>query len=413
MTPEGQLHSIIELVEKIQLQQQKPADAVMQSYFRNRRYIGSSDRRAIGDNVYGVLRHYHGLQGALTLTTPRLLVFAYYLLVKKCPLNEVEQMAGQGYGPSPLTDDELLFLSQLKTYNPFAMPKWLEEAINNPELIESLHAQAPVDIRINSLKNTRDTVLTSLIAEGFDAIPTPLSPVGIRLEKRQPLHTHDLWKDGTLEVQDEASQVVGLLCEAKPGAQVLDYCAGAGGKSLSIAAAMQNKGNLILSDIHPHRLQRAKERLRRAGVTTYQLKDINQDSSWFKRQHRRFDRVLVDAPCTGTGTLRRNPDLKNRLTRTDLEELSALQRKILGNAQQFVKPEGRLIYATCSVLPAENDLQVAWFLNAHPEFEAIPVANVWKQVIDTTCPFNSDTAQFLPNIHGTDGFFISIFKRVK
>ena len=203
-------------------------------------------------------------------------------------------MTGQGYGPHPLSDDELLFLSQLKTYNPFSMPKWLEEAIDDPQLIASLHEQAPVDIRINSIKNTRDAILKQLIAEEFDAISTPLSPVGIRLGKRQPLHTHDLWKYGTLEVQDEASQIVGLLCAAQPGMQVLDYCAGAGGKSLSIAANMQNKGNLILSDIHPHRLQRAKERLRRAGITNYQLKDINQDNTWFKRQQNRFDRVLVE-----------------------------------------------------------------------------------------------------------------------
>ncbi len=411
MTPAGQLASIIELVEKIQLLPQKPADSVMQSYFRNRRYIGSSDRRAIGDSVYGVLRHYLGLKNALTVTSERLLVFAYYLLVQKTTLSELEQLVGHGYGPAPLSENELLFLSELKNYNPFAMPKWLEEAINNQQLIESLHEQAPFDIRINSLKNTRDVVLKELIAEGFDATETPLSPVGIRLGKRQPLNTHNLWKDGTLEVQDEASQIVGLLCDAKPSMQVLDYCAGAGGKSLSMAASMQNKGNLILCDIHQHRLQRAKERLRRAGVTTYQLKDINQDNSWFKRQQNRFDRVLVDAPCTGTGTLRRNPDLKNRLERSDLEELSALQRKILEQAQKFVKPDGRLIYATCSVLPAENELQAEWFLNTFSEFEAIPVKEIWQQVIVTNCPFTSDTAQFFPHTHGTDGFFVSIFKR--
>lgn len=411
MTPAGQLASIIELVEKIQLHPQKPADSVMQSYFRNRRYIGSSDRRAIGDKVYGVLRHYLGLKNALTVTSERLLVFAYYLLVQKISLSELEQLVGHGYGPAPLSENELLFLSELKTYNPFAMPKWLEEAINNPQLIESLHEQAPFDIRVNSLKNTRDAVLKEITTEGFDATETPLSPVGIRLGKRQPLNTHNLWKDGTLEVQDEASQIVGLLCDAKPSMQILDYCAGAGGKSLSMAASMQNKGNLTLCDIHPHRLQRAKERLRRAGVTTYQLKDINQDNSWFKRQQNRFDRVLVDAPCTGTGTLRRNPDLKNRLERSDLEELSALQRKILEQAQKFVKPNGRLIYATCSILPAENELQTEWFLNNHPEFEAIPVAEIWQQVIGTNCPFTSDTAQFFPHTHGTDGFFVSIFKR--
>ena len=411
MTPAGQLASVIELIEKIQEHPQKPADAVMQSYFRNRRYIGSSDRRSIGDTVYGVLRHYIGLKNALAVYSERLLVFAYYLLVKKMAINELDYLVGHGYGPAPLSEDELLFLGELKSYSPFAMPKWLEEAMNDTALIESLHEQAPFDIRVNSLKNTRDAVLKELISEEFDCAPTPLSPVGIRFGKRQPLNTHKFWKDGTLEVQDEASQIVGLLCAAKPGMQVLDYCAGAGGKSLSIAADMKNKGNLILSDIHPHRLQRAKERLRRAGVTAYQLKDITQDNSWFKRQQNRFDLVVVDAPCTGTGTLRRNPDLKNRLERSDLEELSALQRDILEKAQKFVKPDGHLVYATCSVLPAENDLQASWFLNTFQEFEAAPIAKIWHQVIGDNCPFTSDTAQFLPHIHGTDGFFISIFKR--
>lgn len=411
MNPAGQLASIIELVEQINKNPQKPADAVIQSYFRNRRYIGSSDRRTIGDSVYGVLRHYTGLKNALEVSSERLVVFAYYLLEKTIPLDALEQMVGHGYGPSPLSDSELLFLKQLRSYNPFAMEKWLEDTIGDKELIKSLHEQAPFDIRVNTLKNTRDFVLKSLIAEEFNVSPTPLSPVGIRFGKRKPLDMHKFWQDGTLEVQDEASQIVGLLCAAKPGMQVLDYCAGAGGKSLSIAADMQNKGNLILSDIYPHRLQRAKERLRRAGVTNYQLKDINQDHTWFKRQYNRFDLVMVDAPCTGTGTLRRNPDLKNRLNPTDLEELCELQRKILEQAQKFVKVGGRLVYATCSVLQAENSQQSEWFLNTFQGFIPVSIENAWQQTIGDTCPFRGTFAQFLPDIHGTDGFFISIFER--
>lgn len=411
MTPAGQLHSVIELVETILSLNKKPADAVMQSYFRNRRYIGSSDRRTIGDSVYSVLRNYQGIKAALAISSARLVVFGHYILDKEQTIDDIQELCGEGYGPSELSYEELQILGELKPYDPFAIPKWLEEHLNDKELIKSLHDQAPMDIRINSLKNNRDAILTLLKLEGFDVIATPISPLGIRFGKRQPLNTHELWEDGTLEVQDEASQVVSLLCDAQPGMQVLDYCAGAGGKSLSLAATMQNKGNLILSDIHPHRLQRAKERLRRAGVTSYQLKDIAKDNSWFKRQHNRFDRVLVDAPCTGTGTWRRNPDLKNRLTPTDLEELTQLQQKILEQALQFVKPGGQLIYVTCSVLDAENDSQVNWLLEKYPEFKSIPVSDVWNKTLKVPCPFTAGTAQFKPSIHGTDGFFVSIFER--
>lgn len=411
MTPAGQLHSVIELVETILSLNKKPADAVMQSYFRNRRYIGSSDRRTIGDSVYSVLRNYQGIKAALAISSARLLVFGHYILDKEQTIDDIQELCGEGYGPSELSYEELQILGELKPYDPYAIPKWLEEHLSDKELIKSLHDQAPMDIRINSLKNNRDAILTLLKLEGFDVIATPISPLGIRFGKRQPLNTHELWEDGTLEVQDEASQVVSLLCDAQPGMQVLDYCAGAGGKSLSLAATMQNKGNLILSDIHPHRLQRAKERLRRAGVTSYQLKDIAKDNSWFKRQHNRFDRVLVDAPCTGTGTWRRNPDLKNRLTPTDLEELTQLQQKILEQALQFVKPGGQLIYVTCSVLDAENDSQVNWLLEKYPEFKSIPVSDVWNKTLKVPCPFTAGTAQFKPSIHGTDGFFVSIFER--
>ncbi len=411
MTPAGQLHSVIELVETILSLNKKPADAVMQSYFRNRRYIGSSDRRTIGDSVYSVLRNYQGIKAALAISSARLVVFGHYILDKEQTIDDIQELCGEGYGPSELSYEELQILGELKPYDPFAIPKWLEEHLNDKELIKSLHDQAPMDIRINSLKNNRDAILTLLKLEGFDVIATPISPLGIRFGKRQPLNTHELWEDGTLEVQDEASQVVSLLCDAQPGMQVLDYCAGAGGKSLSLAATMQNKGNLILSDIHPHRLQRAKERLRRAGVTSYQLKDIAKDNSWFKRQHNRFDRVLVDAPCTGTGTWRRNPDLKNRLTPTDLEELTQLQQKILEQALQFVKPGGQLIYVTCSVLDAENDSQVNWLLEKYPEFKSIPVSDVWNKTLKVPCPFTAGTAQFKPSIHGTDVFFVSIFER--
>lgn len=412
MTLSGQLQAIIELVENTLSNQQKPADVVIQSYFRNRRYIGSSDRRFIGDWVYSILRCHYGLQNALTTITPRLLTFAHYMLEKKQDIQDIKSLCN-GYGPSPMTDAEEQVLNNLNNYFPYSIPNWLEKYLKDQDLIKSLHEQANIDIRVNTLKNNRSNVINSLESESFNLTPTPFSPVGIRFSKRIPLNTHHFWQDGTLEVQDEASQIASLLCNAKPGMQVLDYCAGAGGKSLNLAATMQNKGNLILSDIHQHRLQRAKERLRRAGVSCYQIKNINEDSSWFKRQQNRFDRVLVDAPCSGTGTWRRNPDLKNKLKFTDLEELVELQRNILSQAQKLVKDEGMLVYVTCSVLDAENNQQVDWFIKNHPEFEVTPITNIWNEVILTACPFLTSTAQFLPHIHNTDGFFISLFSKKK
>lgn len=410
MSPAGRLQSVIELIENMLANQQKPADAVMQSYFRNRRYIGSSDRRSIGDWTYNVLRSLQGLKSALTKFSPRLLVFAHCLLEQKQSLDDIKQLC-DGYGPSLLTEDEIFVLKNLKEYSAYTIPLWLEEVLKDKDLIKSLHEQANFDVRVNALKNDRDIVLNVLSLEGFESAPTPFSPSGIRFGRRSPLNTHPFWQDGSLEVQDEASQIAGLLCDAKPGMQVLDYCAGAGGKSLNLAATMKNKGSLTLSDIHPYRLQRAKERLRRAGVSCYQLKDIHKDNSWFKRQHNRFDRVLVDAPCTGTGTWRRNPDLKNRLTPTDLEELTKLQQVILSQTQKLVKDGGRLIYVTCSVLEEENNKQVNWFLKEFPEFQILPIGHVWQEILKTECPFDTSTAQFLPNIHQTDGFFISIFEK--
>lgn len=409
MTPAGKTQAIIELTEATLSNHRKPADSIIQSYFRNRRYIGSSDRRFIGDFVYGILRSYLGIQNALIENSPRLLVFAYCILEKKQNIENINELCS-GYGPSPLSDHELHILNNLKSYFPYTIPAWLEKHLNNIDLIKSLHEQATFDVRVNSLKTNREDILNVLVSEKFDSCPTPLSPVGVRFGKRIPLNTHKFWKDGTLEVQDEASQIAGLLCDAKPGMQVLDYCAGAGGKSLNLAATMENKGNLILSDVYPHRLQRAKERLRRAGVSCYQLKDINKDNNWFKRQYGRFDRVLVDAPCTGTGTWRRNPDLKNRITSTDLQELIQLQKSILSHAQKLVKKRGRLIYVTCSILDEENNHQVEWFLKQYSKFKNLPVFDVWNNVFKTACPFDKKTAQFLPHIHRTDGFFISIFE---
>jgi 16S rRNA (cytosine967-C5)-methyltransferase len=277
---------------------------------------------------------------------------------------------------------------------------------------QSLNEPAPFDVRVNPLLTTREAVLHEFYKDGIEAIPTPWSPWGVRLQGRRPMANHPLFASGAIEVQDEGSQLLGLLCHAQPGEQVLDYCAGAGGKSLVLAATMVNKGQLILSDTVEHRLRRARERLKRAHIHNYTVRMVT--DPWFKRQEGRFDCVLVDAPCSGTGTWRRNPDLKNRFTETDLAEVTTKQQEILSKAAAYVKPGGRLIYATCSLLPAENDAQITTFLQRHPHFSQQPMKTMWERLLPIPYPnANPLTLNLYPHIHYTDGFFVSMMTRQK
>ena len=241
---------------------------------------------------------------------------------------------------------------------------------------------ASTDLRVNTLKATREEAIAALKAEGITAAPTQLSPVGLRVHGRPPLATMQVFKDGLIEVQDEGSQLVALLADARPGMRVADFCAGAGGKTLAIAAQMQNKGKIVACDVLEGRIDRAAVRFNRAGVHNVERKALSSErDQWVKRHAGTFDRVLVDAPCTGTGTWRRNPDAKWKLTPEDVAELEQVQRNILDSAWRLVKPGGRLIYATCSLLAEENEAQVEAFLAAHADFKLVPIADVWREAI--------------------------------
>jgi 16S rRNA (cytosine967-C5)-methyltransferase len=219
----------------------------------------------------------------------------------------------------------------------------------------------------------------------------------------------DAFQNGLVEIQDEGSQLVAALVDAQPGMQIADYCAGAGGKTLAMAARMNNKGRVVAMDVYESRLDRSAQRLRRAGAHNVERRAIDADNrKWLKRQAGAFDRVLVDAPCTGTGTWRRNPDGRWTLQPKDLEELLPKQAMILDAAAKLVKPGGGLIYATCSVLPAENEHQIASFLERHPDFEVVPVAAIWREVLASDPPPEVENGPYLrlsPLKHGTDGFF--------
>jgi 16S rRNA (cytosine967-C5)-methyltransferase len=277
----------------------------------------------------------------------------------------------------------------------------------------ALDRPAPLDLRVNLLAGGRDAAVAALARDGIQARPTQWSPLGLRLDKRVALQTVAAWKNGLVEVQDEGSQLVALLLGATAGMRVVDFCAGAGGKTLAIAAGMANKGQIVACDTSAKRLEGAVLRLRRAGVHNVERRVLESErDKWVKRHAGGFDRVLADAPCTGTGTWRRNPDGRWRLTETDIAELVDLQARILDSCARLVKPGGRLVYATCSILPDENERQVERFLAANAEFAVVPVAAAWPAEV----PNPVGDAPFLrltPAQHGTDGFFAALLERRK
>jgi 16S rRNA (cytosine967-C5)-methyltransferase len=361
---------------------------------------------------------------------PRTRVLACLALVTVWPGDDIAAaFNGERHAPNPLTRAEQVALRRLAGGHKLEhreqppevrgnAPSWLAPALAaafgerlDAEL-QALLEPATVDLRVNALKSTRDEALARLRSEGVTAEPTRLSSLGLRLVGRRPLGETGSFKDGIVEVQDEGSQLVALLVGAKPGMRVVDFCAGAGGKALAIAAGMANKGHVIACDVSPKRLEASAKRLRRAGAHNVERRLIADEADkWIKRHKREFDRVLVDAPCTGIGTWRRNPDGRWSLDPTDLEELVAKQARILASAARLVKPGGLLVYATCSLLPAENEDQVSAFLAANPEFKLVPVDQPWADAIGGAPPCDPPFLHLTPARHGTDGFFAAVMER--
>ncbi len=271
----------------------------------------------------------------------------------------------------------------------------------------------PVDLRVNTLKATREVAIERLHWDKVEARPMATSPWGLRCAPETNVSATRAFRDGLVEFQDEASQLAALLCDARPGMQVMDFCSGTGGKTLALAAAMQNRGHIVACDISEVRLARAKIRMKRAGAENAERTKLPPtDTKELKRLHGRFHRVLVDAPCSGTGSWRRNPDVRWSTHAANLAELTALQASILARASNFVQPDGLLIYATCSLLPQENESQVEAFLAANPGFERVEARAHWSTLTDA--PWPSDRAEYLqlsPARNGTDGFFAAILRK--
>ncbi len=435
MTPGAQIAAAIDILTAIETGE-RPADDAAADYFRRRRYIGAKDRAEIAGHVYAVLRHRAALDWwierashATVLPGPRSRVFAGLVLVEGWRPETVAGCCdGDRFRPAKLSAAEGPLVDSLGTRTlrhpqmPRAVandvPQWLEPYLERvfgnglEREMAALNMPAQIDLRVNLLKADRETARRALAAEGVTAEPTPWSPLGLRLEKRAPIAGLAAFKDGLFDVQDEGSQLAALLAGARPGMRVVDFCAGAGGKTLALAAGMANRGKLVACDISTRRLERAARRLRRAGVGNVERRVLSSErDKWVKRHALGFDRVFVDVPCLGTGTWRRNPDAKWRSRPEDLGELVERQQQILRSAARLVRPGGRLVYATCSLLHEEDEAQAEVFLAAEPDFALLPASRAWAETLGGASPGGEDYLFLTPARHGTDGFFVALFER--
>lgn len=425
MKPAARVSEAITLLEQLEAQG-RPADALFQAHVRSRRYIGSKDRRAIGDLFFGIIRHHarfawHAGRADIP-TTPRCQVIAFLHFLGDQEIEALFSDTGP-HAPDPLTETERVFLDRLADtpLEPPEMavatrlecPDWADADLRQTlgdgfeSELTALMGQAALDIRAFRRRGGRDAVLSRLNADGFDAAPTVHSPDGIRLQGSTSLINHPVIKDGRAEIQDEGSQIAALMCDVSLGMQVVDFCAGAGGKSLALADLMQGKGRIVACDISPDRLARGKKRFARAGLDNIEPRQLRDErDAWVSRQKGKFDRVLIDAPCSGSGAWRRNPWA--RWQSPDLETLTDLQSRILHSAARLVRPGGRLIYVTCSLLHCENQAQIEAFLSENPNFRPISAADS-PQVGELTVTDGS--LLLTPGRHGTDGFFIAVLQR--
>jgi 16S rRNA (cytosine967-C5)-methyltransferase len=429
MTPAARIAAAIDLLSEIDVAPSRPADAVANDFFRARRFIGAGDRRAVSERAWGVLRARRRLGWWLARfgaePTPRLLVAAALLFEGWTAEGLAQAFSGGRHAPASLSETEQAALAPLAGHTlghpamPDAVrlevPDWLLPRLAarfGPALateLTELLEPAPLDLRANLLKTTREAAQAALLAEGYAAEPTKFSPWGLRLPGRRPLTTGPAFRSGLVEIQDEGSQLVALLCDARPGMRVLDLCAGAGGKTLALAACMGNRGHIAACDISAQRLDAAVRRFRRAGAHNVERHLLGPGDKWLKRRAGSFDRVLVDAPCTGTGTWRRNPDARARLTEADLAELLVRQAALLDDAAQMVRKGGRLVYATCSLLPEENEGQVQALQVRHAQFALIPLPRAWP--LPASPPCGGEVLALTPRQHGTDGFFAAVLER--
>jgi len=430
MTPAARLSAAIEVLADIEARK-RPAAEALKDWGVSHRFAGSGDRAAIGNLVFDCLRTRASAAYVMGEASPRALVLRTLVTSWGLAPQEVAALAdGIRHAPEPLSEAELAGLSRALAADTPAFvrgdyPEWLASEFERAfgchaaEEGAALARRAPVDLRVNTLKADRDKVLKAL--RRFEARRTPHAPLGIRIEqapgpgKSPHIEAEPGHGKGWFEVQDEGSQLATLLSGAKPRQQAIDLCAGAGGKTLGLAALIKNTGQLYAYDADRVRLRPIFERLKRAGARNVQVLPAG-DREALAKLDGKMDLVLIDAPCTGSGVWRRRPDAKWRLSPHMLDARQAEQRAVLDEGAALVKPGGRLAYITCSVLPPENRDQVDAFLARRPEFRLIPWPELWQEALPGVEPVASaggsaETLLLTPSRHGTDGFFVAVLQR--
>lgn len=425
MTPAARIAASIEILSEIG-RGDSPADAVLTEWFRGHRFAGSGDRRAIREAVYRDVRKGALLRWAVAavggaVDDPRTRTLADLALHRA---DEIDRLFdGAGYGPPALDDTECEMVVALGELEIASAPEWVvgncpeglyalfaaQWGIDTRAELAALNDIAGVDLRVNTPRATREDVQARLRADGYEAVPTPCSPVGLRGTARGNFDRLGAFREGLVDPQDESSQLVAMLVGAEPGMRIVDYCAGAGGKSLAIAAAAENRAEIVACDVSAARLARLAPRSERLGAENLRTCTIVEDGApaellgW-------ADRVLVDAPCSGTGTWRRSPDQRWRTTPEAIAGHAKVQDRLLGNAAEVVKPGGRLIYAVCSVLDVEGRDRIAAFLDGNPGFRRIPVVTVLGDALAGRLDCHDDLV-LTPHRHGTDGMFAAVLER--
>lgn len=394
--------AVLEILEKV-MQDQYPADNIIREYMRARKYIGSKDRKFITNTVWDIIRHRSRLEFDSGCCEPRMLLLTY---LKGEDFDIVAD--GSQYGLKVLDKPEKEKLAHLNEevypeHIEKECPKWLYDKIGNPALAEALNTTASADIRANFI--SREDAKNKLQKEGLFFSFTPYSPYGLRSAERINLQNCVAYQNGEIEVQDEASQLGAILCDVRADLKVIDYCCGGGGKSMLLGMLMNNKGMIWAHDKNVKRMDGLKDRAERLGIKNIQIIEALKPTD-------AFDRFIIDAPCSGSGTWRRSPDAKYRLTPKQLKAIEQAQAEILEIASAHLTDKGRIVYMTCSVLPEENEERIERFLEQHADFETVNMQKLWERKLEQPYPFNETRwLKCSPLTTATDGFFVCVLQR--
>ncbi len=431
MREPGRFQSAIDLLTRINMGR-IPMDATIRDFMAQRRFIGSKDRTAIVERVYRAMRAHARLSWWMAQKsipdTARARLLADFVLSDKPSDEDIFAIfSGEKHAPDVLGEDEQIFIAFLQGKNlsdgdmpphvRVECPDWAMGKLQSrfghdfEAQMAAMIPPAPLDLRVNTIKSDVNTVTESLKKDHIAVQKTRYSPIGLRAHGKPFMSDSKIFREGHVEIQDEGSQLIGLLTGAKPGMRVLDFCAGGGGKTLVMAAMMQNKGNIVAMDNDKRRLEKGRVRYKKAGVHNIEVRSLEEEQhrKWLRRQKGTMDVVLVDAPCSSSGTWRRNPDLRWKFYGPSLDDILKMQAEILDKVAEKVKNGGRLVYATCSLFSEENEDQVFAFLARHPDFKILPLKDAWNFM--TPIPCEGDFMRLTPKDHETDGFFAAILEK--